>query len=89
VYVSDTQMLKPSVATYAPVPVTSAYPPTYPLPPSSHQSGTIKLDRYRINSVGEAYTFRTNETYWIMLGSYHQYLGVKEEAVSNQISVTF
>jgi hypothetical protein len=88
VYVSDTQMLRSSIGTYSPIPVTAEIPPTYPLPPTGAQSGTIIVDRFR-STDGDTYPFVNNVKYWIMLCSHHRQLGVNEYGVSNQISITF
>jgi hypothetical protein len=87
VYVSDTKMLRASVASYTPVQVDmSGYAsaiPSYPLHPTGSQSGTITLDQdSNKNPFG-------NATYYIMLGSYHQYFKVREDGVSNQVLITF
>jgi hypothetical protein len=91
VYVSDTQMLRASVASYTPVQVDmpgyASAIPSYPLPPTGSQTGTIILDQYWCAD-GSKCPF-DNATYWIMLGSYHQILKVMEAGVSNQVSINF
>jgi hypothetical protein len=87
VYVYDTKMLSASVSSYThaqvDMPGYASATPSYPLYPTGPQSGTLKL-----NQDSNTNSFQ-NATYWIMMGSYHQYLKVKEEAVSNQVSINF
>ncbi len=94
VYVLDQEMLRASVASYTPVQVDlpgyASAIPSYPMQPSDSQTGTITiiLNQY-LRSDGNIYPFENNVRYWIMLGSYHKYLKVREHGVSNQVSILF